>query len=103
MREMRWASQDVKVVQFYARLAAVCLHEVLASGLMTLASATVVLLQFYGTNDPFIRSTYFPKGPNVACSHKCQSQKSQSLGGQLFCLPSADESKTSANAKNASH
>ena len=24
---------------------------------MTLASATVVLLQFYGTNDPFIRST----------------------------------------------
>ena len=42
MREMRWASQDVKIVQFYARLApSLGLHEVWLVAYMTLASATL--------------------------------------------------------------
>ena len=51
MREMRWASQDVKVVQFYARLAPFDESEPWLVAYMTLASATLFLLQFYAPID----------------------------------------------------
>ena len=54
MRETRWASQDVKVVQFYARLTPFRTKLVWLVAYMTLASATLYLtlflLQFYGAN-----------------------------------------------------
>ena len=51
MRETRWASQDVKVVQFYARLAPFDESEPWLVAYMTLASATLFLLQFYAPID----------------------------------------------------
>ena len=54
MREMRWASQDVKVVQFYARLAPLgfaAFARSLASGLHDASIGDAFLLQFYAPID----------------------------------------------------